>query len=67
MSREARPSILTAVALLLLRLSITGQHVLFVKPTMGPFLLVAGGVVAVLAVGVMLEPGSPNHQDHGDH
>ena len=57
-SREARALILTSVALLLLRLSITGEHVLFVKPAMGPFLLVAGAVVAVLAVCVMLAPES---------
>jgi uncharacterized repeat protein (TIGR03943 family) len=64
-SREARALILTAMALLLLRLSLTGQHVLFVKPSMGPFLLVAGGVVAVLAACAMFEPESEH--DHDDH
>ena len=67
MSREARALILTSVALLLLRLSLTGQHTLFVKPSMGPFLLMAGAVVAILAISVILEPESADHDHSADH
>ena len=67
MTREARALILTTVALLLLRLSLTGEHVLFVKPSMGPYLLVAGVVVAVFSLCVMLEPGAEGHHHHGAH
>jgi uncharacterized repeat protein (TIGR03943 family) len=66
-TREARALILTTVALLLLRLSLTGEHVLFVRSSMGPYLLVAGVVVALFSLCVMLEPAAEDHHHHGGH
>jgi putative membrane protein len=73
-SRDARGVILGLVAVMLLRLSITDEYLLYVKPSMRPWLLVSGSLLAVLAVvdvlGLMARPGhAPAQGDdhHHDH
>lgn len=55
------------VAALLLRLGLSDDHLLFVKPAMRPWLLVAGGVLVVLAVTRVLAAHSAGRPDaHGE-
>lgn len=67
MNREARGVILALVAIMLLRLSLTDDHLLYVKSSMRPWLVVSGGLLAVLAVvdffGWLSRPAHGSHPD----
>ena len=67
MSRDARGVILGFVAVLLLRLSLTDDYLLYVKSSMRPWLIVSGVLLAVLAVvdwlGLLHRPEPEHHED----
>lgn len=66
MRREARGAILGLVAILLLRLSLTDDYLLYVKSAMRPFLIISGVLLAGLAaIDVLgLRPGSDEDDSH---
>jgi uncharacterized repeat protein (TIGR03943 family) len=72
-SGEHQAALMGMVAALLLRLGLTDDHLLFVKPAMRPWLVVAGGVLVVLALTRLLAARSAGvadeHSDagHGPH
>lgn len=59
MRREARGLVLAFPAVLLLRLSITDEHLLYVKGSMRPWLLVSGVLLAVLSLLDVFEVSFP--------
>jgi uncharacterized repeat protein (TIGR03943 family) len=71
-SSENQALPMALVAALLLRLGFTDAHLIFVKPAMRPWLLVAGGVLAGLALTRFLasrssdEPGDVEGDGEGD-
>lgn len=74
MNREARGVILAVMAVLLLRLSLTDDYLLYVKSSMRPFLIVSGVLLAGLAIVDLLgwlsrsddAHDHDHHHDHGD-
>ncbi len=79
MNREARGVILALVAVMLLRLSLTDDYLLYVKASMRPWLVISGvllaGLAAVDLLGWLARPGDPHrehdhqhdHEHHPDH
>jgi uncharacterized repeat protein (TIGR03943 family) len=68
MTRGSQTIALTAVAALLLRLGLTGSYLLYVKPAMGPWLVAAGSLLAILAVASSLrDPGEVVGAAHDPH
>jgi uncharacterized repeat protein (TIGR03943 family) len=54
-------------SVLLLRLAITGQHRKFVRPGLGPWLLLSGIVLAIATVVSYRNSHADNHHDHDEH
>ena len=63
MTRGYQSLLMGLVALLLLRLSLTGDFLNYVKPVMRPFLIIAGVVLALVALALVLTERSGT--DHG--
>jgi uncharacterized repeat protein (TIGR03943 family) len=66
--RIVGPSILLAVAAVVVRLVVTGEYANFVKPSMVPFLLLSAACLTVLAVaGLLPHRASAGHPDRHSH
>jgi uncharacterized repeat protein (TIGR03943 family) len=62
------PTLLLAVAAVVVRLVVTGEYTNFVKPAMAPFLLLSAGFLTFLAIADLLpRRASPNHTDPHSH
>jgi uncharacterized repeat protein (TIGR03943 family) len=68
---EAGGAITILVGAVAVRLAITGEHRLYVKPAMGPWLLLAGGLLIVIGAvtwATAVRRGvRATEDDHGDH
>jgi uncharacterized repeat protein (TIGR03943 family) len=65
MTARSRAAICLIMSVLLLRLAITGQHRKFVRPGLGPWLLLSGIVLGIATV--VSYRNSHAEQDHDDH
>lgn len=66
MNRENQSLLVAFMSVLLLRMSFTNDYLSFVKTSMRPWLILSGGVLALLAVTSYLR-GSSDEMDEADH
>jgi uncharacterized repeat protein (TIGR03943 family) len=64
-SRRSQGFVIGFVGLRVLRLSLTDEYLLFVKPAMRPWLVAAGLILLCLAVGAFRRPAGTTAEGHG--